>query len=202
MATLDARLAETEPYATHQRFTLTELSDHIMLSFRDGPSNQTEQPSRDFGYLRSHMKASLDNLLSRSDMEFEAVTNTSTLRSTISGFKKSSDALVRVDILVYGPRGHVAKTVGRTLSRNRLYLQTPEKSRSGIRYENPQMVSFSTAGTQASDTPASTSSTFSIAGSNEHYRVQALMADVYTSTGRDHLDMTSASQPIKPDPLP
>ena len=89
------------------------------------------------------MKSSLENLLSRSDVEFEGIAETGFLGDVVSRFRKASDALVPIDINVYGPRGDVATYVGRTLSRNRLYLQTPEASRSSVPYENPQKISFS-----------------------------------------------------------
>jgi hypothetical protein len=201
MSVLDARLSASAPYAPYQRFALTELPDHIMLTFKPHGAGVSFSPAQfppEFGYLRSHMKASLDRLLSRPDVEFEAVTPTASLREVIAGFKKSSDALVRVDVNVYGPRGQVAKTVGRTLTRSRLYLQTPDALRPDVPYENPQRISFVSGAGRSGDAAASGEVPRMVSSQ----LTNGLMNDVYAAMDRSHLQRAPMTHSIKTHLLP
>jgi hypothetical protein len=202
MAVLSERLAAYGQHVSYQRFALTELPDHIMLSLKDEGSGRGNQSLSEFGYLRSHMKACLEGLLSRPDVEFEAVAPTIALRDIISGAKKPSDATVRVDINIYGPRGPVSKTIGRMLSRNRLYLQTPEAARPHMAYHNPQRITFS--GREGGNLGRASEPVGDVVSvpDADRQRMSTLMNGVYAALENESFRSTSLSQPTKSDPLP
>ncbi|KAM0322176.1 hypothetical protein ACHAQA_009666 [Verticillium albo-atrum] len=113
-------------------FVVTEQPDHILLSFPDGTP---------FGYLRSHMKNALAKLLDRKNLSFEAVADAKALQDTVTKARKTSGAVARVDLYVYGSR-RLAPVVGERLSKWKLWLQRPEAVRKGAAYENPHFLSF------------------------------------------------------------
>ncbi|KAM0280238.1 hypothetical protein ACHAQH_004196 [Verticillium albo-atrum] len=113
-------------------FIVTEQPDHILLSFPDGTP---------FGYLRSHMKNALAKLLDRKNLSFEAVAEAKALQDTVTKARKTSGAVARVDLYVYGSR-RLAPVVGERLSKWKLWLQRPEAVRRGAAYENPHFLSF------------------------------------------------------------
>jgi SWI/SNF-related matrix-associated actin-dependent regulator of chromatin subfamily A3 len=133
MAVIDAKLTSSDqaPFQPYQSFTLTGQPDHVLLSFKNDRI--------EFGYLRSNMNKALGDLLSESTLEFEAVAPTITLRETIGRAKKASEAMVKVDINVYGPRSS-ALSVGQRLSAYKLWLQRPDHSRVGLPYDNPHVL--------------------------------------------------------------
>ncbi|KAL2881818.1 hypothetical protein SGCOL_002975 [Colletotrichum sp. CLE4] len=138
MAVIDTKLRESSqasaPSKTaYQRFTLTDSQEHICLSFKD--DNTTE-----FGYLRSGPGKALARLLSPdSHVEFEPIAPTNTLRETIGRAKKPVEAMVKVDINVYGPR-RAAKSVGDKLTEGKLWLQKSDHARREHSYENPHVL--------------------------------------------------------------
>ncbi|KAF9878016.1 DNA repair and recombination protein rad5c [Colletotrichum karsti] len=131
MTIIDTKLTEAvKSGKTHQRFTLSEQQDHVLLAFKDGT---------DFGYLRSGPGKSLSPLLTQSSVEFEPIAPTATLRETIGRAKKPVEAMVKVDINVYGPR-RLAQNIGDKLSEGKLWLQKPSHKRREVDYENPHML--------------------------------------------------------------
>ncbi|KAK1634848.1 SNF2 family domain-containing protein [Colletotrichum phormii] len=138
MAVIDTKLRESSQASApgktaYQRFTLTDSQEHICLSFKD--DNTTE-----FGYLRSGPGKALARLLSPdSHVEFEPIAPTRTLRETIGRAKKPVEAMVKVDINVYGPR-RAAKSVGDKLTEGKLWLQKSDHARREHSYENPHVL--------------------------------------------------------------
>src|SRR4051812_5712194 len=110
MAVVDTKLSPTDRQDLQpiQRFNIAAQQDHVLLTFQD----ETETK---FGYLRTGMSKSLDPLIKKPVLKFEAVVETSVLRETIGRAQKASDALVRVNINIYGPRSE-GKKVGKELS--------------------------------------------------------------------------------------
>ncbi|KAK6207682.1 heterokaryon incompatibility protein (SNF2 family domain-containing protein) [Colletotrichum tabaci] len=132
----------------YQRFTLSEQQEHVLLAFRgsDGGSssgNDDGDDATEFGYLRSGPGKTLGELLrgggGDDGLEFEPIAQTTALRDTIGRAKKPVEAMVKVDINVYGPRAAAAK-VGGKLSEGKLWLQKPDHARAGFPYENPHVL--------------------------------------------------------------
>nr|XP_036578671.1 DNA repair and recombination protein rad5c [Colletotrichum truncatum]KAF6786004.1 DNA repair and recombination protein rad5c [Colletotrichum truncatum] len=122
--------AATPGKTKHQRFTLSERQEHVLLSFRD---------NTDFGYLRSGPGKTLSPLLAKRFVDFEPIAPIQELREVIGCAKKSVEAMVKVDINIYGPRS-AAQLVGDTLSNGKLWLQTPTHPRKDVEYENPHLL--------------------------------------------------------------
>ncbi|KAL4414676.1 SNF2 family domain-containing protein [Colletotrichum abscissum] len=137
MGVIDTKLRESSRASApgriaFQRFTLSDSQEHICLSFKD---DNTE-----FGYLRSGPGKALARLLTPdSRVEFEPIAPTNALRETIGRAKKPVEAMVKVDINVYGPRA-MAKVVGDKLTEGKLWLQKSDHARRELCYENPHVL--------------------------------------------------------------
>ena len=105
-----SNLSEDASTSHMQMFTLQAKSDHILLSCHDGTP---------FGYLRDNMTEALKPHLALEDLSFEAVASTTNLRARLAKFEKQGDAIVHVDINIYGPRER-AKDVGEGLSNRKV----------------------------------------------------------------------------------
>ncbi|KAJ5014593.1 DNA repair protein RAD5B [Colletotrichum sp. SAR 10_99] len=149
MAITDSKLlaahqaAMTSGKTQYQRFALSESQDHVLLAFRD-------KENTDFGYLRTAPGKTLQPLLARTDVEFEPIAPTVALRETIGRAKKPVEAMVKVDINVYGPRG-AAQEVGDKLSEGKLWLQKPAHPRKDVDCDNPHVLRLDGVDVMAED---------------------------------------------------
>lgn len=134
MSVLSAKLAPAEGSATEpiQKFNLETRPNHIMLTFPGG---------NDLGFLKEHLTKALEGLLRQSDLELEGVAMAWRLRERIGKADKGRDAIVNVNINVYGPRPKAAE-VGDDLSRHKVWLQRPDDIRPQIPYHNPHFLHF------------------------------------------------------------
>ena len=82
----------------------------------------------------------LKDLFDGEHMEFEAFARLNLLEDTIRRSGKSSEAAMRVNINIYGPRSD-RDDVGKKLSDARLFLQDPDHHR--MEYSNPHIIQFS-----------------------------------------------------------
>ncbi|KAJ0340378.1 hypothetical protein KNSL1_011586 [Colletotrichum chrysophilum] len=145
MAVIDSKLvaahqaAMTAGKTQYQRFELSDSQDHVLLAFKD---------KTDFGYLRSGPGKTISPLLTRAGVEFEPIAPTVTLRETIGRAKKPVEAMVKVDINVYGPR-RTAQYVGDKLSEGKLWLQKPTHPRKDVDYDNPHVLQLDGVGDMA-----------------------------------------------------
>ncbi|KAH8889022.1 hypothetical protein GQ53DRAFT_843116 [Thozetella sp. PMI_491] len=112
-------------------FKINEQQDHVLLSFYE--------QDMDFGHLRSGVGKTLTPLLSKPNVEFEPTRSIPNLRETIGNARKSAEAMVKVDINIYGPR-RMANDVGEALSNGKLWLQKPDHARPGMPYNNPHFL--------------------------------------------------------------
>jgi SWI/SNF-related matrix-associated actin-dependent regulator of chromatin subfamily A3 len=136
MLGIDAKLSNLKPDQPneYQRFSLKAQPEHVLLSFKD---DETE-----FGYLRPNLTKVLEKLMKDdSALDLEAVSRTLVLRETIARAKKPGDALVKVDINIYGPAASAGK-VGQALSQQKWWLQRPGHHRRGMAYQNPHYLTF------------------------------------------------------------
>jgi SWI/SNF-related matrix-associated actin-dependent regulator of chromatin subfamily A3 len=135
MLEIDARLKESLQLRAEDSctFSIRKSSTEVVLYFLNGT---------EFGVLNTHASKALENLVQKPSLQFEAIGSIQTIRETIGRVTKATDAVVRVNINVYGPR-ESCQEVGRHLSGQKLYLQRPDKPRIGSTYENPHFLSFS-----------------------------------------------------------
>lgn len=111
-------------------FGVRMRTNHIIVTLSDGS---------DFGQLNKHTSEALLELLATPELEFEATANIRDIRHTIGKAQKASDAVVRVNINVCGPRA-LGPKVGADLSKNKVWLQHPENPRHP--YDNPHVIVF------------------------------------------------------------
>lgn len=117
----------------YQRFTLKEQKDHREHAFLLFSDELT------FGHLRSGTGKALLPLMLLPNVRFEPVGETSKLLDVIDKANKPGDAIVKVNIDVYGPRSSASK-VGRDLSQAKLWLQKSDTMAEGYEYDNPHFL--------------------------------------------------------------
>ncbi len=134
MLEIDAKLKENVVLQSEDSyaFNIEMSSDEIVLYFPN---------SIELGIFNDHVSKGLENLLQQSNLQFEAIGSIQAIRETIGRATKATDAVIRVNINVYGPRESYEE-VGHHLSSQKLYLQRPDKLRTGSTYENPHVLSF------------------------------------------------------------
>ncbi|KAK2808657.1 hypothetical protein FQN50_004521 [Emmonsiellopsis sp. PD_5] len=117
-----------------QTFHIKKSSPQLLLTFPN---------CKQLGWLESHAAGALDALIERPSIQLEAVADVSSLRETIGKVTKAKDAIIRVDICIYGSRESSAE-VGRHLSNKKVYLQRPDpqRQRTGSIYDNPHVIKF------------------------------------------------------------
>ncbi|KAM0548185.1 hypothetical protein ACHAPJ_009983 [Fusarium lateritium] len=131
MSTIDERLKAGG--SAYQYFTPTEYQKQAMLCFPDDDKH--------FGHLRSAVGQTLQPFISHQRVELEPLALKADLREIIQRASKSADAMVKVDINVYGPRLDTT-TVGGALSDGNLWLQRSSHGRAGTVYENPHFLTI------------------------------------------------------------
>ncbi|KAL7933036.1 SNF2 family N-terminal domain-containing protein [Trichoderma chlorosporum] len=125
--------------AGYQSFKLKSQDGHVVLSFCDS--------EEDFGQVRSAVSTTLAALLKESAVEFEPIVPTSYLMDRIGRANKPAEAIVKVDINIFGPKS-AGTQVGNKLSSGKLWLQKPIHMRPGIVYDNPHFLQLKTNGVQ------------------------------------------------------
>ena len=123
------KVGNESEFAGYYAFKLKKSLDQVFLTFPDGT---------DFGILNTHIAKAVEDL-ERPSVQFEPLVHISTLYETIGRAVKASDAVVRVNINVYGSKD-ASKDVGRHLSAQKVYLQRPDQQRSGSIYDNPHVL--------------------------------------------------------------
>ncbi|ORY16159.1 SNF2 family N-terminal domain-domain-containing protein [Clohesyomyces aquaticus] len=132
MAELDAKLSTGggHPAEGYHSMKVTRSDTQLFVVFPDGFS---------MGELNAQLEKALDRIFGQVDIDFEVLTHIRSVRETIGRATKEKDAIVRVNINLYGPRNQ-AKQVGVHLSQNKVYLQRPDFLRSGCVYDNPHVL--------------------------------------------------------------
>jgi SWI/SNF-related matrix-associated actin-dependent regulator of chromatin subfamily A3 len=154
-------------------FSIGGSSTQLVLRFQDGT---------EFGVLNNHTSAALKDLIDRSSIQFDALGSTLTLLETIGKATKASDAVVRVNINVYGPK-EAGKETGRHLTTHRVYLQRPDKLRPESLYDNPHVLKFPDMDMSSLEYPLEVAPARVSTSSNaEHFR--KTISNVYASLTR------------------
>lgn len=166
--------------------------DKMTLTFADGT---------DFGILNEHASKILGKLIDQSRVDLDCLAPTLTLRETIEKASKAKDAVVRVDINVYGASSN-RQDVGRYLSDNKLYLQRPDQVRPGLEYDNPHILHFSDMAAETFEyAPEPCVNDKPTSKSTEAFR--QTISDVYSSLQRgSRLNCMEGDARVKTDLLP
>ena len=111
-------------------FGVKKSTTQVVLTFTDGS---------EFAHLNTHMAKVLGGVIDLPSVQLEALANLNTLRETIGKATKASDAIVRVNINLYGSK-ETRKDVGQCLSAGKIYLQHPDQRRTTSAYDNPHVL--------------------------------------------------------------
>jgi SWI/SNF-related matrix-associated actin-dependent regulator of chromatin subfamily A3 len=114
------------------KLDLVQKVDYILL---DLPS------STSLGFLSDKYFAALKSLLQWESVILQGVAFRNSLLQKIATIDKARNAVVQIDINVYGPP-HMANKVGLHLSEHRIWLQRPDNSNTQFQYRNPQKIEF------------------------------------------------------------
>jgi SWI/SNF-related matrix-associated actin-dependent regulator of chromatin subfamily A3 len=154
-------------------FRIEKSSAQLFLTFPDGT---------EFGVLNNHIAKALEDIVEQPSVQFDALAHILTLRETIGRATKASDAVVRVNINVYGPK-EAGKDVGRHLSAKKVYLQRPDQQRPGSIYDNPHVLKLPDMQMPRIDYNSKGTNDSSLRSDNfEHFR--KTISDVYGSLKR------------------
>jgi SWI/SNF-related matrix-associated actin-dependent regulator of chromatin subfamily A3 len=128
MSDLDNRLRHQPAYPVegHCQMVVTMLEDRFVVAFPD---------STMLGEVNSQLEQALENL-NQLALSYEVIAPTKPILEIIHRALKDKDAVVRVNINVYGLKKD-ANQVGRELSTNKIYLQRPDHIQRGKEYDNP-----------------------------------------------------------------
>jgi SWI/SNF-related matrix-associated actin-dependent regulator of chromatin subfamily A3 len=145
MAELDKKLSKggTSPVQGHLQLELVLSGSHFQIFFPDG-------------VVLGEVNTQLDNALlhiseQRYELGYEVFAPIKAMRETISKVIREKEAIVRVQVNVYGPLS-AAEDVGREFSKAKLYLQSPDYVRYGTTYDNPHVLKL--ANSQAKELTA------------------------------------------------
>lgn len=176
MQVMYSRLNNSE--AVYERFSIKSEDAHVVLRFHDADEQ--------FGYLRTAVAATLSPLLAKPHLEFEPVALTSELLRIIGHASKPADAIVKVDINVYGPSS-AGTEMGDALSDGKLWLQKPGHVRAGLAYDNPHFLRIETnsARPQPAEPVRQLTSNGATSRRNREERLRKMVEEVYSSLNRN-----------------
>lgn len=188
MQAIYSKLDKSE--AVYERFKMKKKEDHVVLYFGDA--------DEDFGYLRTAVGTTLSTLLAKSYVEFEPIAPTSYLMDIIGRANKPSEAIVKVDINIYGPQ-RAGTEIGNELSHGKLWLQKSAHKRYETAYENPHFLRLKTNGAQLQIVQPAKQiiSEGSTNRKNREERLRKMVEEVYKSVDRTrHLDMVEGGERV------
>jgi SWI/SNF-related matrix-associated actin-dependent regulator of chromatin subfamily A3 len=176
MLELDNKLSTgaASPISGHLQLDLNKSETQFLVEFPDGYV---------LGEINVQLEKALTNIVEqRHQLEFEVFAPTRATRETISRATKGQEAVIRVQLNVYGPRAS-AESVGRELSQHKAYLQRPDYVRNGAVYENPHVLEFANHQHTAPISPIKVDER--IGGKAAVEAFQQTITDVYSSLTRD-----------------
>lgn len=189
MSRIDARLksGNVRQVRGHWVLQLRPASNEISLEFPDGDI---------FANLDNHHSSALKGIIRAASTELEALVDVITLRETIEKATKASDATLRVNINIYGPRSS-RDTVGCRLSANKVYLQHPDHPRPGAVYDNPHFLTIPGVNTSTNEEEGD-NKTASCSDKDQSDQFQHAIANVYASLKRSsHLKGVEGDNRLK-----
>jgi SWI/SNF-related matrix-associated actin-dependent regulator of chromatin subfamily A3 len=176
MAELDKRLSTTaaSPIHGHALMQLTKPDNQYLITFDDGAV---------LGEANASLEQALNNISEQQYvLDFEVFAPVRAIRETISRATKEKDAIVRVQITIYGPRKS-AQSIGRELSQLKIYLQRPDYIRNGADYDNPHVLKLVDQQNSVPDVIMHKEDQMSEKATDN--TLKKAIADVYSSLTRD-----------------
>ncbi|KAH4127100.1 hypothetical protein HBI81_064400 [Parastagonospora nodorum] len=176
MAQLDKNLTASapSPIQGHTLLNLTRPEDQFMITFDDGQV---------LGEVNEPLEEALSQFAEhRSCLDFEVFAPVRAIRETITRATKEKEAIVRVQINVYGPSG-MGESVGRELSRQKIYLQRPDYMRPGAEHDNPHVLKLDDRPSAVPEVSVIVEETAPEKGADDV--LKDAIADVYSSLTRE-----------------
>ena len=137
MFAIDSKL-ETgggHPIPGHYQMMINKFENRFMISFPDGTP---------LGEANAQLEAALSGIAEQQyHVDLEVFAPIRPIRETLSRATKEQEAVVRVNINIYGPRS-IARTIGLELSTQKIYLQRPDYIKPGVVYDNPHVLKLGT----------------------------------------------------------
>jgi SWI/SNF-related matrix-associated actin-dependent regulator of chromatin subfamily A3 len=177
MAELDKRLSigGASPIQGHLQMNLVKTESSFQVTFSDGMV---------FGELNMQLETALAGLSEqRFEIQFEVFANIRAVRETISKVTKEKDAIVRVQINVYG-NPSVAEKIGRELSKANIYLQCPDYIPAGVSYDNPHILKLQSF--QATEPTPQQQTNQQSTETESAKDLKQVISDVYSSLTRNN----------------
>jgi SWI/SNF-related matrix-associated actin-dependent regulator of chromatin subfamily A3 len=115
-------------------------------------------------------------------LDFEVFAPVRAIQETLGRATKEKEAVVRVQINVYGARS-IAHDIGKDLSDQKIYLQRPGYVRGGTTYENPHVLTLT--GFQYSTTDITTPLEDTTTEKTTTETLKSTIKEVYSSLTRD-----------------
>lgn len=133
MSTVDTKLGTGggHPVLGHYQMRISQNDDRCIVEFFDGTP---------LGEVNAQLEAALCGIVEqRHHVDLEVFAPIRPIRETISRATRDKDAIVRVNINVYGSRS-IARDIGLELSLQKIYLQRPDYIENGLTYDNPHVL--------------------------------------------------------------
>ncbi|KAK3202497.1 hypothetical protein GRF29_161g1443260 [Pseudopithomyces chartarum] len=133
MSKVDTKLGTGggHPVPGHYQVVINHREDRYLVIFNDGTP---------LGEVNAQLEAALSGIAEQQyRVDLEVFAPIRPIRETISRAVKEKEAVVRVNINLYGPRS-AAKDIGLELSTQKIYLQRPDYVKPGLAYDNPHFL--------------------------------------------------------------
>ncbi|KAI4681507.1 hypothetical protein J4E81_009865 [Alternaria sp. BMP 2799] len=121
----------SSPITGHARMIIIKPEARFIVAFPEGGV---------VGDVNAQLDGALTSIAEQGyEIDLEVFAPTLVIQETIGRATKDKEAVVRVQINVYGP-STAACDIGKELSQQKIYLQRPVYIRDGYRYENPHIL--------------------------------------------------------------
>ena len=120
-------LTDAAKVSDHAVLTVQQDETHVWICFDDGTR---------FAQLNSHLSGIVPLALGVTGVEMQGLVDLVDFRQIVERARKSSEALVRVSLNVFGPQT-ASEEVGKILSNRKIFLQQPDHIPPGMHYHNP-----------------------------------------------------------------
>jgi SWI/SNF-related matrix-associated actin-dependent regulator of chromatin subfamily A3 len=121
------------PIQGHTQMKILKHKAQFQIAFPDGTV---------VGDVNTQLEKSLVSITEQGyQLDYEVFAPIRAIQETLSRASKEKEAIVRMQINVYGPRS-IAADIGKELSDQKIYLQRPGYLRDGAAYDNPHVLSL------------------------------------------------------------
>jgi SWI/SNF-related matrix-associated actin-dependent regulator of chromatin subfamily A3 len=163
------------PIQGHTQMVVTKIESQHVIAFSDGVVA---------GEVNAQLEKALCGIAEQGhELEFEVFAPVKAMLETIGRATKGKDAIIRVQINLYGPR-NAASDIGKELSLHKLYLQDPGYIRDEIIYDNPHILKL--PGFDCLNAEVFPPQEGSACHKAPPEALETAMKDVYSSLTRDH----------------